>query len=99
MTKSQLLTELVHQKVFDILRNSLSVEDLLNDLMYNDIHLENLQGTCCFNGKYIRFTSDYPEMQSKLDLDIDISEATEFFKHTLNEIYYNDNLSKQLSGV
>jgi|18_taG_2_1085343.scaffolds.fasta_scaffold01030_14 hypothetical protein len=96
MTKSDLLTSIINQKISEIIGMNQSAESILNSLLHNDLHLDGAGMTCSFDGRFLVFTSDFVERQSDLDTRIEIHEAIEFIKNTLNQIYQNEQIQAQL---
>lgn len=95
-TKSELLTSVINQKIGDILDKDISAEGLLESLMYNDLHLDGLEVTCSFDGRFLQFTSDYPEKQNDIDTRIEIKESVEFINITLNGIYQSNQIQQNI---
>lgn len=96
MTKSDLLTAVINQKVNQIIGMNQSAESVLDSLLHNDLHLDSIEMTCSFDGRFLQFTSDYPEKQDSLDSQVEIKEAVKFIKITLNGIYQNEQIQEQL---
>lgn len=97
MSKSELLTELLNQKIHEIVGMNQSAESLLSSLLRDSLHLDNIEMTCFFDGRNLNFTHDFPEKQAQFDLSIDIKEAVEFITITLNNIYQNEQLQAQFN--
>lgn len=96
MTKSDLLTSVINQKISEIIGKSQTAENLLDSLLHNSLHLDDIEMTCSFDGKSLQFTHDYVENQNEFDTSICINESVEFIKNILNQIYYNENINAQL---
>lgn len=97
MNKSDLLTAIINQKISEIIGMCQSAESVLDNLLHNDLHLDGIEMTCSFDGRFLQFTSDYLEKQSELDNTIEIKEAVKFIRITLNEIYQNEQIQEQLN--
>ena len=97
MNKSDLLTAIINQKISQIIGLSQSAESVLDSLLHNDLHLDGIEMTCSLDGRFLQFTSDYPEKQDDLDSKIEIKEAVKFIKITLNEIYQDEQIQAQLN--
>lgn len=96
-TKADLLTALINQKIGEIVGMGISAENLLDSLLHNDLHLDDLEMTCSFDGRFLQFTANLPEKQNELDTRVEIKEAVEFIRITLNQIYQNEHLQEQLN--
>ncbi len=96
-TKAELLTGITDSKKDLIAGMGTSAENLLDSFLHSDLHLKDLEMTCSFDGKFLQFTSDYPEKQDDLDTRVEIEEAVEFIKNKLNYIYQNEQLQPQNS--
>lgn len=96
-TKAELLTEVINQKIGEIIGMNQSAESVLDSLLHNDLHLDKIEMTCSFDGRFLQFISDYPEKQNDLDTRIEIKESVEFIKNTLNQIYQNEQIQEKLN--
>lgn len=96
MTKTDLLNAVIEAKMHEILRYNYDAKALIEDLKYNSILLACGFYTEVCNRDF-KFIANYPEDEFE-NMIIPLSQVKEFFKNTINNIYYNAQINAQLEG-
>lgn len=96
MSKLELLSEIINQMSTEIIRYSLTPDQIIDRLKHGRYYLECLNMICETNFKELVFYSYCPEMDH-LNNSVSLNDANEVFKNQINQIYQNEQIQEQLN--